>query len=213
MSDSFSWTVLAHLLRPQGRKGEILADLLTDFPDHFTHRGQLFLASPGFSGPVGEARLVHVTASWLPKGKNEGRIVFQLADCSTIEQASTLAGLDLLTPNEDRIVLSEDESYISDLVGCDLFDGDQRVGIVKDVQFPTSTDGRIRLDAAPWLVVAVNDVEILIPFVKDFLVSLETPHRRIVMKLPNGLLDVGIETADSELDKPDLKNDRPRRAR
>src|SRR5882757_531890 len=72
------WTVLAHLLRPQGRKGELLAELLTDFPDRFVDRDDLFLAPPGFQGEPGEARRIKVASSWLPVGKNKGRVVLQL---------------------------------------------------------------------------------------------------------------------------------------
>jgi len=50
-SEISSWIVLAHLIRPQGRKGELLAELLTDFPDRFVGREDLFLAPPGFGGP------------------------------------------------------------------------------------------------------------------------------------------------------------------
>ena len=199
MNDLPYWTVLAHLLRPQGRKGEILADLLTDFPERFTRRGRLFLAEPRFQGPIEEARSVEITASWLPKGKNEGRIVFAVAGCSDIEQASLLAGLDLLTPREDRIRLPDDEVYISDLVGCDLFDGARHAGIIQDVRFPTSADGRKRLDVAPLLILRAPDgSEILVPFVKDFLKAVDLPQRRLMMNLPRGLLDVDIDAAEED---------------
>ena len=43
-----AWVVLAHLLRPQGRKGEVLAELFTDFPERFEDQRRVFLAAPGF---------------------------------------------------------------------------------------------------------------------------------------------------------------------
>ncbi len=43
-----AWIVLAHLLRPQGRKGEVLAELFTDFPERFEEQRRVFLAAPGF---------------------------------------------------------------------------------------------------------------------------------------------------------------------
>ena len=42
MSDA-DWVILARLVRPQGREGEIAADLLTDFPERFAERKRLFL--------------------------------------------------------------------------------------------------------------------------------------------------------------------------
>ena len=50
------WIVLAHLLRPQGRKGEVLAELFTDFPERFEKQTRVFLAASGFAGTEAEAR-------------------------------------------------------------------------------------------------------------------------------------------------------------
>ena len=37
------WAWLARIRRPQGRKGEVFAELLTDFPEKFAERRQLWL--------------------------------------------------------------------------------------------------------------------------------------------------------------------------
>jgi 16S rRNA processing protein RimM len=190
-SDTSSWIVLAHLVRPQGRKGELLAELLTDFPDRFVGREDLFLAKPGFEGSPAEARRVDVTSSWLPVGKNQGRVVLQFSGIETISDAETIAGLDLLVPRERRAQLDEESVYISDLVDCIVFDGETQVGTVIDVQFSSATDGSRLAEAAPLLVVQSDDgSEILVPFVKAFLKSLDVPAKSIVMNLPAGLADV-----------------------
>ena len=190
-SETSSWIVLAHLVRPQGRKGELLAELLTDFPDRFAGREDLFLAPPGFDGLPEEARRVDVTSSWLPVGKNVGRVVLQFAGVDTISDAEAIAGLDVLVPSERRAQLDAESIYVSDLMDCALFDGPTEIGKVTDVQFPSATDGTRLADAAPLLEVqSSNGVDILIPFVKAFLESIDLPAKRIVMKLPAGLLDV-----------------------
>jgi len=61
-----TWIVLARLLRPQGSKGEVLAELLTDFPERFEDHKRVFLAAPGFAGEEAEAREALVVAFWLP---------------------------------------------------------------------------------------------------------------------------------------------------
>ena len=53
---------------PQGRKGELLAELLTDFPESFgtaagEARREVFLAKPQFTGTAAEARAITVTRS------------------------------------------------------------------------------------------------------------------------------------------------------
>lgn len=197
-----SWVVLAHLLRPQGRKGELLADLLTDFPERFEDRKQVFLASEDFSGPVSAARAADVVSFWLPVGKNAGRIVLHFAGIDSISDAEALAGLDVIVPIEERQQLDDESIYISDLVGCTLYDGATAVGVIEDVQFPSTPDGTRKLEeAAPLLEVRSPDGdEILIPFVKAFLVEMNTEAKRVTMSLPVGLVDVN-RTAASDIDQ------------
>ncbi len=186
------WTALAHLLRPQGRKGEILAELLTDFPERFAPGARVFLAAPGFSGPESAARAITVAGHWLPVGRNHGRIVLALETIASIEAAETLAGLDVLVPAAERLPLDEDAEYISDLIGCTVFDGPLPIGSVTAVDFAMTPDGARRLpDTAPLLTVLTpTGDEVLIPFVQAFLVKVSALEKRIDMALPPGLLDL-----------------------
>lgn len=198
-----SWVVLAHILRPQGRRGEVLAELLTDFPEKFEERGKVFLASPGFAGTASSARQAEVVAHWLPVGKNAGRVVLQFAGIESISDAEKLAGLDVMVPSEERVELADDAAYTSDLVGCTLFDNFSEVGLVTDVQFAVTPNGARRLeDAAPLLVVtALDGSEVLVPFAKAFLVSMNVAQKRIEMELPEGLLEVNRADATKQARK------------
>lgn len=188
--NSSPWVVLAHLLRPQGRKGELLAELLTDFPEHLAGRKGLFLLSPGAS-ETAEPRPVEILSSWLPVGRNRGRVVLQIAGIEDISSAETLSGLDLVVREEDRMPLEEGSAYVSDMVGCSLLDNSVPIGVVTDVQFPTAPDGTRLTEGAPLLVVdGAEQGEILVPFVKAFLQQVDIPGRKIVMNLPAGLVDV-----------------------
>lgn len=203
-----SWIALAHLLRPQGRKGELLAELFTDFPERFEERKQVFLAPPGFEGEAAQARAADVVAFWLPVGKNEGRIVLQFAGIESISDAEKLAGLEVIVADEERMPLDDESIYISELIGCAVYDSSTAVGVVADVHFPATADGTRRLDeAAPLLEVTSTDgEEILIPFAKAFVVSIDTEAKRIDMALPKGLVDVNRSTRVGEdaetLDEP-----------
>ncbi len=186
------WTVLAHLLRPQGRKGELLAELLTDFPDRFSSRPEVQLARPLSPGVYSAPRPATIAHHWLPTGRNHGRIVLTLAGVETINQAELLAGLDVIVPAEARVQLEAESEYISDLVGCQVYDSGVLVGTVTDVEFPMSADGMRRLDdAAPLLNVDDSEgEEILIPYVQQFLIAVAVDQRRIEMSLPEGLVDI-----------------------
>ena len=131
-------------------------------------------------------------AFWLPVGKNQGRIVLQFAGIDTISDAETVAGLDVIVPREERLPLDDESVYISELVGCTVYDGIQPVGIVDDVHFAMTADGARRLDdAAPLLAVrSPEGDEVLIPFAKAFLVKVDADAKRIEMRLPEGLVEV-----------------------
>jgi 16S rRNA processing protein RimM len=211
-----SWIVLAHLLRPQGRKGEVLAELFTDFPERFENHGRVFLAAPGFDGEESDARGAEVESFWLPVGRNQGRVVLKFAGIETISDAETIAGQDVIVPREERLALEDESIYISELIGCTVYDGPLRVGIVEDVQFAMTADGARRIDdAAPLLAVASADgEEILIPYAKAFLVSVDTAAKRIEMTLPEGLVEINRangERADDERTNGERANGRDRK--
>lgn len=190
------WIVLAHILRPQGRKGEVLADLYTDFPDRFSKHPRVWLAPTGFAehraADDPAATPADVTAHWLPMGKNAGRIVLHFAGVASIEDAERLAGKEVVIPTTQRLPLDAGATYISDLIGCAVSDRDTLLGVVEDVQFPSTPDGTRRLDnAAPLLEVrSDNGAEILIPYVKAYLLELNITARTIRMALPEGLSDL-----------------------
>ncbi len=198
---SSPWTTLAHLLRPQGRKGELLAELLTDFPERFTAHPRVFLAAPGFTGPETSARPAEITSFWLPTGKNEGRIVLAFAGTDSINQAELLAGLEVIIPSSERLPLEEGAEYIDDLVGCTVFDGLVELGTLDSIEFSTASDGKKLPDVAPLLtVVTTGGDEILIPYVQQFLRSVDVPARRIHMALPEGLVDLNLPKSPSQVE-------------
>ena len=185
------WTVVAHLLRPQGRAGELLAELMVDIPEHLTDHPGVFLAAPGFTGEATEARPAEVTGYWLPTGRNRGRIVLAFRGIDSISDAERLAGLDVLIPTEERAPLEPGAEYVDALIGCTVLDGTTIVGTLDAVQFPTTPEGRRMEDVAPLLSVVTSDGdEVLVPYVKDFLVEVDTSARRIEMTLPAGLVDL-----------------------
>ncbi len=197
-----SWTTLAHLLRPQGRKGELLAELLTDFPDRFTDSPRVYLANVNFTGTEAEARQMRVANHWLPVGKNQGRVVLAFEGIDSITLAETLAGLDVLVPTNERVELEDDSEYIDDLLECTVYDGADAVGTVIAIDFPTTADGARRLsDAAPLLTVLTREGdEVLIPYVQAFVTTIDTAAKRIDMTLPAGLLEINRAGADSTAD-------------
>ncbi len=201
-ADKGGWVAVARLLRPQGRRGELLAEALTDVPGLLTQGAALWRADTGAVQPDSHAAAVTVEDLWEPTGKNAGRVVLKLAGCDSISQAEALAGRQLMIRSEELPPLEENTFYVRDLLGCTLYDGETAVGEVVDVQFATSPDGRRRLeDAAPLLEVqpAGSADTVLVPFVRAYLVRADVGARRVEMQLPAGLVegDSGGELSES----------------
>lgn len=199
MESPTQWIVLAQILRPQGRKGEVLADLLTDFPDRFATQPQVWLAAEGFaercdtgSAPGPPPQPAEVVSHWLPLGRNSGRIVLHFAGVDSITEAERLAGQEVIVPISHRVSLESGAAYVSDLIGCTVYDGQCALGAVTEVQFPSSPDGSRRLEeAAPLLsILSPNGEEILVPFANEFLLELNVEAKSIRMKLPEGLVEI-----------------------
>ena len=196
-SEREQWVVLARVLRPQGRRGEVMAELMTDFPERLAGRTGLHLIAGDEAAGEPAAWPCELVRSWLPKGKNEGRVVLEIAGVDSIERAEALAGMELAVREGQRLPLEDGAAYISDLVGCVVMDGDRRVGTVRDVQFPMAADGRRRLEnGAPLLVVDDDSgAEVLVPFVTEFEPRVEIEARVIRMRLPAGLLELNEDEA------------------
>jgi 16S rRNA processing protein RimM len=175
-----SWVVLAHIVRPQGRRGEVLAEIFTDFPQYFPQRKQLFLRPP--SGlQAGDMRQAKVESHWLHKG----RVVLKFSQVDSIGDAESLRGFDLVIPREDRIPLEEDAVYISDLLGVRVIDvnggGAAEAGEITDVE-PEGAGPAMLVIRTP------DGQERLIPFVRAYLRKMDIEARRLEMDLPPGLL-------------------------
>lgn len=191
------WFPVAHLLRPQGRRGEVLAEPLTDVPGVFTKGGNFRLAK----SPEAAATAPSLTLEdcWRPQGRNAGRVVLKLGGVDSISAAEALAEQQLFVPEATLPALDADTFLVRDLLGCSLYDGETLLGAIVDLQFPVAPDGRTRLpDAADLLVVERQNAgpendspaePILVPFVKSWLEAADLPGKRIIMHLPPGLFD------------------------
>lgn len=195
LNPSNHWAAIALLLRPQGRRGEILADPLTDLPELFATGRSVWAAPETADGPPDGAAPLNLEGHFFPTGRNAGRVVLKLSGCDTISAAEQLAHHQLFVPASDLPALEDGAFFVGDLIGCELFNGDALAGTICAVEFATTPDGNSRLEgAAPLLAVdlpnAAPEAEpTLVPFVQDWIVSLDLPAKRIVMRLPDGLFD------------------------
>ena len=122
---------------------------------------------------------------------HKGHLVLKFEDIDSISEAEPLIGCELQVPASERSKLEPGWVYVSDLVGCVVFDGDREIGVVQDVQFGAGE--------APLLIVQAEADQYEIPYAEAYLKSTDIGHKKIVMTLPEGMLELNAPlTADEK---------------
>jgi 16S rRNA processing protein RimM len=186
---------MARILRPRGNKGEVIAELLTDFASRFSNLKQFYLRkSKGDPHPVGLQRF------W-PDQNHPGMGVFHFAGYASISEAEALRGWEVLLPLEQRVDLPVGQYFVTDLIGCTVFQAGEEaklsspacamgetprlLGTVRDVYFPGEN-----VRGTPLLQVETAAGELLLPFAEDICRTIDVPARRIDVRLPEGLTEL-----------------------
>jgi 16S rRNA processing protein RimM len=171
---------VARLLRPHGRKGELAAEILTDFPERLTRLTSVRLWD-GRCAP----RQVRVRSCWLSQSRG-GQAIFQFEGSDSIADAEKLVGLEVQIPFADRMPLPRGSYYVADLIGCEVREKNgAAVGRVSNVDFTGE-----EVPGTPILVVDSAPGELLIPLAQDICVQIDTAARRIEVVLPEGLREL-----------------------
>jgi 16S rRNA processing protein RimM len=174
-----AYVTVARILRPHGRRGEVASEILTDFPDRLKLLQSAYLwngaAPPRRSG---------VRGCWLSTSRG-GQAIFHFEGSDSISDAEKLVGLEVQIPLADRAPLPDATYYVTDLLGCEIFDGSAVLGKVSDVQF--TGEGAA---GTPILVVDSASGELLIPLAQDICEKIDTASRRIHVTLPEGLREL-----------------------
>jgi 16S rRNA processing protein RimM len=176
-AETFTGVTLARILRPRGLRGEVAAEILTDFPDRLPSLREVWLVD-GRSEP----RRIKVQRCWLSTGRG-GQAIFHFAGVETVEAAERLRGCEVQVPLEQRAKLAAGSYYAGDLIGCEVWEAGATaaMGAVGDVEFP---------GGVPLLAVQTSDGEVLVPLAAEFCVRIDVKAKRIDVVLPDGLRDL-----------------------
>ena len=186
---------VARIVRDRGNKGEVSAELLTDFPERLKEIREVFLADKK-SAP----RSVQLKSFWVDRN-HPGFGVFHFEGITSINDAEKLRGLEIQIPFEQRVTLPAGKYFVTDLIGCAVFElpatltlfssspcslskAPTLLGTVRDVFFPGESQ-----PGTPLLAVDTASGELLIPLAEDICTRIDTAARRIEVLLPEGLRD------------------------
>lgn len=175
---SSRFLAIARIIRPQGRRGEVIAEPATDFPGRFSTLQEVYVESEPSPSPV------RLEASW----RHKGRIVLKLAGVDSINAASRLRGRYVLIPFEQRAPLPENSYYWSELVGCRIILASGKAGTAIGTVTAVEPTGGVAL-----LHVARDSDdsgELLIPFARAICTHIDPGAKRIEINPPEDLLEL-----------------------
>jgi len=175
-SEAQQFVAVARIARPQGRRGEVAAEILTDFPERLARLRRAYLAKPG--GPV---EPVGVENAW----PHKGRIILKFSGVDSINQAEQLRGMEVLIPRAERAPLEQNQYYVSDLEGCRVLV--ERNGTTREWGRVTGLEPTGGVDL---LRVETARGEVLIPLAQEICKRIDTGSKVIIIDPPEDLLEL-----------------------
>ena len=168
--ESDELVVIARLVKPKGLKGELVADIITDFPERFENLDSVLIRKKD----VLEKKIEYFRFE-------KKRIVFKFSGVDSIEGAENFRDWDVCIPESEVVELEEDEFFDWHLEGCEVRETDGNVvGDVIEI---------FRAGENVNLVVKGSEKEVMIPFVKAICTEVDLENKKIRVDLPEGLLD------------------------
>jgi 16S rRNA processing protein RimM len=171
-----SFVTIARIVKTHGVKGEVSADLFTDFPKRFASLTQVRVSSGQ------EERWEEIESHRFHKG----RVLLKFAGTDSPEAARRFVGFEVQIPESQRVSLPRGSFYYSDLIGCQVFEHGKPLGTVKAIFQSGAPSAHLSVEG-------LSGEEILIPMVRQFVRRVSTEKKRINVELPPGLLELARE--------------------
>ena len=170
MTDDVRWIAVGWITRAHGVKGEVAVALLTQVPERFDAGSTLFLGES-------EHRSVTIKTS----RPHHNRVLISFDDVKDRNAAELLRGQYLFVSADDAPELGENEFWPHQLLGCAVtYEDGRTVGEVVEVVEGPAND--------LWIARGTEgSPEVLIPALKDVVVSVDVVGRKVVIRDIPGL--------------------------
>ncbi len=166
---------IAKLLRTRGLRGELVAEMLTDFPNRFDGLKNVIAIFPN-----GKHENLEIEKFWFQKD----RIILKFKGFDTIEKAEALKNVEVCVAESDAVELGDDEFFDWEIEGCvvETIEG-EKIGTVREIMRTSGCENLVVISATD------ENKDFLIPFVAAICVEMDIENKLIKVDLPEGLLD------------------------
>ena len=165
--------VLGEILRPHGIRGEARMRLTTDYPEQLKDLRSVYLGDSADDEKPLAIGLESVRF-------HQNYALLTLHGYRDRDAAERLRQKYVLLPMDEAQPLEEGEYYLFQLVGLTVYDGDRRVGVVKEILETGAND--------VYIVSCDDGSEALLPAHDETIESIDFDAGLIRMRLPDGVL-------------------------
>ena len=188
------YITLARVLKTQGRRGEVAVEVHSNVPDRFAEGMRLMALDD-----TGQRRELKVEELW----PHKGHLVLKFTGIDSISDAETLLRCELQVPRAERAELEPGWTYISDLTGCTVFDGDREIGQIQGIEFgageaPLLIVSKGKQDGSARKTGSKEAAPYEIPFAEAYLVKVDPAAKEVRMQLPQGMLEINAPLTEEE---------------
>ena len=174
-ANSVNLVAIAKTTKTRGLRGELIADILTDFPERFDDTENVTAVKSN-----GERVELELESFFFQKE----RVVLKFVGVSSIEAAESLVDCEICVSESETVALEDDAFFDWQLEGCavETVDG-ETLGTVREVMRTGGTDILI-VDSQ-----TAGAKDFLIPFAVSICVEVDVENKRVKVDLPDGLLE------------------------
>lgn len=187
--------VVGRIVKSHGIRGEVVVDIRTDSPEERFAKGSPLATRTRKSKGTGVPETLNVEAA----RNHSGRLLVRFAGVGTRDAADALRGVELLVDSDAFEPLEDDdEFYDHQLEGLDVRvddSGSMSIGQVSEV-LHTPAGEVLSITTLPDGPHAGR--EVLVPFIEQFVPTVDLSAGTVVITPPEGLLDItgGTDRAD-----------------
>jgi len=165
--------LVGHVRKPHGVRGEVLIEVLSDDPDRFRPGAEMIVTGPTF-----ERRELAISSV----RPHRGGLLVLFEGLEDRDEVGALRGADLMVEVGAVREAPEGSYHYFDLVGRACHD--RKAGDLGEVSAVHEDGGGLLLE------IRDDSRTVLIPFVREYLISLDPVGGPIEFDLPEGLLEV-----------------------
>lgn len=149
-----------------GIKGELKVNPLTDKLERFDIPGPYYIGRDRLEVEIEKYRV------------QKNQIVIKFKDFDNINEVLDFVNTDILVSKDDRVQLDQDDYYIDELVGLDVYYNSAHIGKLKDV---------IHTPANDIYIISGKDGSYAVPAVKEFILGVKLEEKAMDVKLLEGM--------------------------